>query len=66
MQDELLIQQLNTHISQLVKLRLLLKTEVVGQVRFTTAQRSGASLLLAGCDYLIENLSALRTALAVR
>lgn len=66
MQNKPLIEQLTTNIDQLVKLRLVLDTEVVRQVRFTTAERSGASMMLVGCDYLIENLSALRAAIALK
>lgn len=66
MQNKPLIEQLTTNINQVVKLRLFLDTEVVRQVRFTTAERSGASMMLVGCDYLVENLSALRAAIALK
>lgn len=66
MQNKPLIEQLSIHIDLLVKLRLVLDTEVVRQVRFTTAERSGASMMLVGCDYLIENLSTLRAAIALK
>ena len=66
MSNEALIQQLTTHSNQVVKLKELIDSQIVRQVRFTTAERSGASMMLVGCDYLIENLSALRAAIALK
>lgn len=66
MQKQPLMEQLNTNIDQLVKLRLIIETGIVREVDFTTAERSVASLMLVGCDYLIENLSVLRAAIALK
>ena len=66
MSNEALIQQLTTHTDHLVKLRELIDSQIARQVRFTTAERSGASLMLAGCDYLVENLSALSAAIKLK
>ena len=66
MQNKQLVDQLSTHIEEVVHLRETLEAQIVRQVRFTTAERSGASMMLVGCDYLIENLSALRAAIALK
>lgn len=66
MENKQLVDQLTTHLNQIVKLREFIDAEIVRQVRFPTAERSGASLLLMSCDYFVENLSALKALLALK